>query len=137
MVEPHACMPVMIRPRNLVALLLVVLWLPATLHCGFEAMGWLTPAGVDCCAGDDACAQDGCGVIEDGAYKVPSGDIKVRLPNLTGVLYLIDPLPLAQERFAPRETERGRGIGFDDRRFAGWQFEWRCAAEASAPPDCA
>jgi hypothetical protein len=127
-------MQVMIRPRNLVALMLLVLWLPATLHCGFEAMGWLTPAGVDCCAEEDACGQDGCGVVEDGAYKTPSGDIKVRLPNFAGVLYRITPLARAPEFFAPREAERGRRIEFDDRRFAAWQFVRRCAAESSAPP---
>lgn len=51
----------------------MLLWLPATAHCGLEAIGVFP--GEDCCesesqskAGKHSC-EDGCTTVEDGAFK--------------------------------------------------------------------
>ncbi len=74
------------RLFTFVACLLAVLWLPATLHCGLEAAGFLghdheeVPAENDCA---HACFNDSCAAVEDGAYKRSAGLVKLEAPVLT------------------------------------------------------
>lgn len=64
--------------RNLVAVLLAVLWLPCTMHCQAEALGWL--------GGESACCEHGhaensaapdcedctaCQTLESDGYSLP------------------------------------------------------------------
>ena len=63
------------RLTQSVAVLLLALWVPATMHCaletvpGFSFLQW-------CCAGNEAplpdhdCSQDSCGAVESGFYKI-------------------------------------------------------------------
>jgi hypothetical protein len=65
--------------RPIIALVLLAVWLPATLHCGVEAAGFAL--GSPCCADSDSdhapaseasCETDGCGVVESGFRSSPS-----------------------------------------------------------------
>ncbi len=64
------------------ALLLLALWLPATLHCDLEAAEfWIEHddhATVDCCQADLGCTHDGCDTLEGPAVK--SSDTFARAP---------------------------------------------------------
>ena len=59
----------MSRLRPLIAILLLALWLPATLHCALEAAGCLRAE--ECCDGhtDSACTRDACDTLETGFVK--------------------------------------------------------------------
>ncbi|MEO7798141.1 MAG: hypothetical protein ABIY47_10500 [Opitutaceae bacterium] len=80
----------MSRLRHFVALLLLALWLPATLHCGVEALGW--DFGSGCCADGESpaaatktnagCESDGCGTIESG-FRAPSSFAAAPAPWLS------------------------------------------------------
>ena len=76
-------MCVMRRLFPLIACLLAVLWLPATLHCGLETAGLLDGHHGEACADTGcatACTDDGCAAVEDGNYKVPSALVKAPSP---------------------------------------------------------
>ncbi len=73
--------------RTLIALLLALVWLPATLHCGLDAVGVFAHADNCCADASDAgphekssCGLDGCDVVESGGYPVASGAVKVPAP---------------------------------------------------------
>lgn len=64
--------------RNLVAVLLAVLWLPCTMHCQAEALGWLGSDSTCCEKGhaDESPKPDcsdcaACSAVESGGYSVP------------------------------------------------------------------
>ena len=72
--------------RILVALLLALVWLPATVHCGLDAAGLLAHAD-SCCSTDEhhsphssKCGADGCDVVESGGYQVTGGYVKIPTP---------------------------------------------------------
>ena len=75
----------MSRLRKLVALFLVALWLPATLHCQLEGLG--LDAIFACAdqpaetahANDDACTDDGCQTIESGQFAVTKSKLDLSL----------------------------------------------------------
>jgi hypothetical protein len=77
-----------------IALALVALWLPVTLHCDLEAAGLLTAhdtthATTDCCATTpstdqpESCSNDGCELVENGLYRSSSALLQVTAPCLT------------------------------------------------------
>jgi len=74
------------RLISLVALVMVALWLPATLRCelelvpGLEALGCKTPCNP---ATGDGCS-DGCAVLDGSLFKV-SNDVRVSAPFGTDV----------------------------------------------------
>lgn len=74
----------MFRLRRIAALLLLSLWLPATLHCDLEAAGlenW--PGCHDEAAHDSShCTTDVCHPLESSAYKPDSAPVKVPPPAL-------------------------------------------------------
>jgi hypothetical protein len=65
-----------------VAVLLLALWLPATLHCDLEAAELWTGhddhADVPCCKAGLGCTHDGCDTLEGSAVK--SSDTFARAP---------------------------------------------------------
>ena len=119
------------RLRQLVALAVLALWLPATLHCALEAAGFEI---VFVChdhdtqaASDNHCDDDACHAIEDAAYTA------VALTKLVGdvlfsvVALLPEPLELPAAAISPERTDVPREL----RR--GWQFITRAAPPARAP----
>jgi hypothetical protein len=87
--------------RRIAALLLVALWLPATLHCRVEVT-----LGVDCCATDGAkdatdCPDDPCGAIESSQFKSTSHALTVPAPVLCACLFDNGLVPPPVEVAAP------------------------------------
>lgn len=118
--------------RRLVALALLAVWLPATLHCDIETAGL---AGVFACCDDerspaaanDHCDDDACKTVEDGAVKT---DALAKLVH-PAALIVIALLPPAAEIPAcavrPASTDAPPELG------RSWQFSVRAAPPARAP----
>lgn len=133
--------PVFRFPRALVAFVLAVLWLPATLHCDLDAIQ-LFAAHVDSCcstacdahpaAADDApCTTGSCAVVEEGAYRPCHDNLGVAAPELIVVANLAEIwTALAVEQRAelvvrPAESPPAHG--------RPWQFVRRAAQSPRAP----
>ena len=83
-----------------IALVLVALWLPVTLHCDLDAAGLLTAhdtshANSDCCASTQAadqaspCADDSCELVENGLYQSTGSLLQVTAPSLTASTWFL------------------------------------------------
>lgn len=74
--------------RHFVALVLLALWLPTTQHCRLEAAGVIEPeashdtASACCENAGNACAHDGCKVVEGSLVKSTHGATKAPAPTL-------------------------------------------------------
>jgi len=122
---------------KLASLLLLALWLPATLHCSLEGVG--LDALFACSeasaqaehADQNAAHTDGCQIIESGQFAVSqSRIISALLPAPAGVfvhcLLQIVPPERAAGTFACRQTE-------PPPLQRTWQFVRRAALPARAP----
>lgn len=115
-------------------MLLVAIWLPATLHCQLESAGF--SGGSDCCAVDEVtvpsgdCADDACPALEQALYKESSSLLKVAAPA-GGVCFAggTCPLPafLPQPALSPARHAPPRELR------VAWQFISRAAPPARAP----
>jgi hypothetical protein len=123
------------RAFSIVACLLAVLWLPATLHCGLEAAGFLdqhaheetTASDSDC---GDTCANDSCAAVEDGAYKRSSELISLPAPVLTACQTCAAPPPQKSNpptSISPETTDSPPELA------RTWQFTARMAFQPGAP----
>ncbi|MSU67033.1 MAG: hypothetical protein EXS40_00440 [Opitutaceae bacterium] len=120
------------RLRRLLALALVALWLPATLHCDLEAAG-LEIAFV--CHDHDTpeaaaaahCTDDACHAIEDAAYTAVTFTKLVSGTVLSVVALLPEPLELPAAALSPASTD----VPLEVPR--SWQFSTRAAPPARAP----
>lgn len=124
-------MPVFIR--RISAILLLALWLPATLHCSLENVGLFPQTCADDCAGERNHAPDGCGTVEDGSYRPAGNTLQVTTPDLyacLGDLYL-PPLQTAPE--CASAIERGESLGESRNWISSWQFVRRLAPPSRAP----
>lgn len=125
------------RLKKLAALLLVALWLPATLHCQLEGLGldalFACPTGSDQAAHADKgdCADDACQLIETGQITFAKARLDLNLlPALACACHLClfdagPPAP-APEISASRQDET-----LPLQRT--WQFARRAALPARAP----
>jgi hypothetical protein len=124
------------RLRKLAALLLVALWLPATLHCQLEGLGL---DAIFACADDaaeaahsnDECTDDGCQTIESGQVTLSKMRVDVAsLALFAGsdafCLFEIPAPAPAGEISASRQDET-----LPLQRT--WQFDRRAALPARAP----
>jgi hypothetical protein len=125
------------RLRQLAALLLAALWLPATLHCQLESLGFDTlfacadQAAETAHRNQGACTDDSCQTIETGQINFSKARLDLNLlPALTCAchLCLIDARPPAPapEIFAVHQDET-----LPLQRT--WQFARRAALPARAP----
>lgn len=128
--------PPVSRLLKVAALLLATLWLPATVHCQLETLGFDT---LFACAGDDGaahadgkgCTDDGCQTIESGQVAVAKSRIEVAAPALFACaslfcLFEVAAPDVASEFVASRQDET-----LPLRRT--WQFDRRAALPARAP----
>ncbi len=131
---PSANCPAVFRLTKLSALLLVALWLPATLHCQLENAGFdLFFACADQAAHTKgaACSGDACQVLESGQIALSKSRIDfAALPLLACACvscfqHLVLPAP-APEIFAVRQDET-----LPLQRT--WQFARHAALPARAP----
>ena len=126
------CFCPMRRLRSIIAIALLVIWLPATLHCELE---WSGVFG-DCygchelgdTSGQDTDA-DGCAIVEGGAFGL-SGSVLVKVPDAGWSLVfaaLVAPTP---ETLVDRPNDLTAGPA-DVVRV--WQFVERAAPPCRAP----
>lgn len=124
----------MLRLTKFVAVLLVALWLPATLHCRLEGLGL---GALFSCADDAAkttstgCTDDGCQSLEDGQFALSKTRIDPAvLPLLTCICVQcflhVAPPEAAPEIFADRADDTPAWP-------RPWQFARRAALPARAP----
>ena len=119
------------RLRRILALALVALWLPATLHCDLEAAG--LEIGVLCHDHDTPeaaaahCTDDACHAIEDAAYTAVTLTKLVSGTVLSVVALLPEPLELPAAALSPASTD----VPLEVPR--SWRFSTRAAPPARAP----
>jgi hypothetical protein len=119
----------------LFVLVLVTLWVPATVHCKLEELPGLQ--FLSCCDHgesaphqDDDCAVDACAVVEGGLYKVANPKVDIHAPATVVVLDLFD-LEVSDPdaaRFRIRQlSEKSPDLPLT------WQFTLRAALSPRAP----
>ena len=119
----------MLSFRHVIALVLLAIWLPATMHCGLE-LAFSAPAESCCHAGDSNASDqaDHCG-IEDGNYRATQPENLVAAPVLmacwVGPRMLVNPAESGADSGHPRVEAPALS--------RTWQFEVRAAWPANAP----
>lgn len=120
------------RLRQLVALAVLTLWLPATLHCALEAAGFEI---VFVChdhdaqdASDHHCTDDACHALEGAAFKPAANTAVLTPPALCACLLCFVAPPLAIDLTPPS--------GISDRIVAPPEVArtWHFVARAAPPP---
>ena len=117
------------RAKNLIALILAVLWLPVTMHCALEVLPGLE--FLMCCAHgedavpheDDDCGTDACAVVESGFYKLQDYD---------DIVMADDGLVIDVHVVAPDTAAFSKPPAFPTIT-AAWQFSERAASLPRAP----
>jgi hypothetical protein len=118
--------------RRLIALALLALWLPATLHCDVEAAGFDDWFGCheEAASTKDHCTEDVCQALEGFAYKSDAALLKVSPPPpgfcSDCLISLSPPFP----RLATDSVNTGTELPWSSRP---WQFAHRAAPPARAP----
>ena len=120
----------MTRFLKFACVLLAVLWLPLTQHCRMEAAGVIATACES--AHSHACANCGCGAVEDGGYKLDTASVKLPPPSILACLcYLCPPLEISLDisyrEPAPESVDRPLDW------VPSWQFVRRAAPPSRAP----
>ena len=121
--------------RQLVALAVLALWLPATLHCALEAAGF---AGVFSCADEhetgahDESPRDACDVIEGAAFKPAANTATLPLPALCACLLCFVAPPPAIDLTAP-VTGVSELVAAPPEVARTWHFVARAAPAPRAP----
>lgn len=120
-------------PRLLKAacLLLLAVWLPATLHCQLEAAGLHALAEECCDHGSQGCADSVCPSVEENLIKDTSPVSAPAAPDgcnchLCGLSAVVR-LTCATASLSVSETAPPPELA------AGWQFSARAVAPARAP----
>ncbi len=121
------------RLFQMVCLLLIAVWLPATHHCALEAVGLFSQTCADNCANGENGPTDGCGTVEDGAYKPSIDLVKVPAPALLATVGHLCAFLAHVE--PPCVTIISPGESFDRPRdwVSTWQFVRRAAPPSRAP----
>lgn len=122
-------------PTKFIAILLLALWLPATMHCALEKLPGF--AFLQTCCGDNEdqqesgdCGQDVCGAVESGLYKLEDNSVSVSAKAETsgsnlGSWKMIPRSAPVQQRELPSPAPP---------EIAGsWQFSLRAALPVRAP----
>ena len=129
--EPLRLFPAVQRLFRLIALLLLTLWVPATLHCGFEAAGL---GGMFACDDEHhsgTTSRDACDVVENGWFKLANHPTSLPAPILCPDLFcFVTPPPVlltpplvgvTEAEAAPPDIARH------------WQFAFRATLSPRAP----
>ena len=126
------------RLRRILALVLVALWLPATLHCDLEAAGLstlfhcVTDHHVSADSTHSESARDACDVVETGAFMPAADTATLPPPTLHALLldFLFVPTVLALKPPARGLCEQ---ISAPPEVARTWHFVIRAAPPPRAP----
>lgn len=130
-------MPRVQRVKTVIALLLLSLWLPCTMHCQAEALGWLG-ADSTCCEKnhpDDApkpdCSEcDACNAVESGGYSLPQKVSFVHVLLIVAVHFAPDLLDSIREPATLTLSAPDSATQF---LAQSWTFDRRVALSPRAP----
>jgi hypothetical protein len=124
----------LLRSKNLVALLLLVVWMPATMCCALERAG--VPFFQQCCEDDaadgshkDPCGDKTCCLLESGKYQTPNPTPLLISPEfLLSFVYVafVEPPEASLSSFEPPESS-------PPDLPVTWQFSSRAALPVRAP----
>jgi hypothetical protein len=123
--------------RQIAALVLALIWLPATMHCGLETAGVIGHADACCHHGEvdsgesTHCEQGICGIVEGGEYQPASTLTKVPAP--TAALYVFCLLELAPELKPVPEIVASVEVESPPEIRRTWHFIARAALSPRAP----
>lgn len=118
---------------RLLALALLAIWLPATQHCGLEAVGAIDFQCASDCTASAAASGDGCRIVEQGRCRVGEDEVKARAPTPAAVL---STFALALSSLAPEGRDSFFPTGAQARPqdwILNWQFTRRAAPPSRAP----
>ncbi len=120
--------------KRMLVVVVVAMWLPATMHCKLEELPGLQ--FLACCDHEDTaphadndCRSDSCALVEDGLYKSDNPKIEVPLPQLVALEIALpseapSPSLTVSSSFAPAHAPE---------LSVTWQFSCRAAAPPRAP----
>lgn len=90
------------RRFQFAALLLLALWLPATMHCALESAGLISSSSICTDGSNDHCAGDNCTQLEGSLFKQKTDELQVMSPDLfVRACFLCPHLPPAAARAEP------------------------------------
>jgi hypothetical protein len=122
--------------HKLLSFLLIALWLPATLHCEFEAAGLSELFRCETDHHDPAAenpdASDACDILENGWIKRASAP---SLPGAPELFTCLHPFvcPLFEGPLNDRDESPVDGLAAPPELACTWQFMARAAPPARAP----
>jgi len=121
---------------NIIAVVLLTIWLPATQHCGLENAGLIAAdASATCCesaAAAHSCAHDACQTVEDGLAKPALTSLKISAPRLLACVAFLCPRLLTAD--VPAGAPRASFLAARPRDWVpGWHFARRAAPSPRAP----
>ena len=121
--------------RSIAVWMLVALWLPATLHCDFEAVGLDTLFSCESdhhSGAENPVSEDLCDVVENGWIKPSGTQQPVAAPILSAGLLCLA-APLLDELLAAPENECSDLVAAPIEIARTWQFVTRASLPARAP----
>jgi hypothetical protein len=121
------------RLYPLIACLLLSMWLPATMHCGFESLGTMVDFGGNLCDDKGSCDHDSCDLLEGGGYSSSIDVVDVAPVLLVTALPWCDPASRACAALCAIAEPERPPIDFTRRPLPGWQFDHRAAPLPGAP----
>ncbi len=127
--------------RRVIAVLLLGLWLPATLHCDLEAAGLdplfhcaedVAAAPADGCCKSSPAARDACDVVEGAAFKPAPDTATLPPPALRPDLLALVLPPPARDLAPPPAALTDRAVAPPEVART-WHFVARAAPPSRAP----
>ncbi len=121
--------------RRLIALAVLAVWLPATLHCALEAAGF---EGVFSCAdghetgAHDESPRDACDVVEGAAFK-PAANTAALTPPVPCACLPCFVAPLSAIDLTPPATGVSEFVAAPPEVARTWHFVARAAPSPRAP----
>jgi hypothetical protein len=122
------------RWKAMIALLLALLYLPATGHCALEQAGWFPEAG-DCCEQTASATGSQTSSCAEGCCPVESGDYFSRNKDRTSVMIVAVPafvMVLALD-ILPKQSLLVSPESSPLELLKIWQFAYRTALPPRAP----
>lgn len=124
----------LVRPFcRLIAIVLLAMWLPATMHCGLEALGSETHVGGNLCDDKGSCDHDACDLLEAGGYM--GGDVLKVQPVLLTAIHPFAEIATWLAWCASPVTDEAEKppLDFEARERSDWRFIRRAARLPGAP----